>query len=192
MFPFSVFTAADRSPPLHHRLLLRVTPALGDNERAAGCTPDVKVDLEVLPRRQLQEIAKRVNIKANQKSVDIITQLQNEFSADTLVDLIHNANPSCGLELKASSEKFPAQMHNALQVTSSKTKLAQEADLVLSWEQLHGILLEEGTDGALEYVSACLERASSHESPRSAPRLFRHVPEPVSLLYFICGLDCQD
>ena len=53
--------------------------ALGEPTRASA---DFPADLSALTRRELQQLAKRMGVRANQKSVDMITQLHALVAAE--------------------------------------------------------------------------------------------------------------
>jgi hypothetical protein len=160
---------------------------LGDGKRAAESRSDGKVDLAALSRRQLQELAKRMGVKANQKSADIVAQLRElplESECDgMLIKDVCGGGDGCGEPEADGPPRQQAQ--DAWLATSSQDgregkEEAADVVLSLSWQQLQGTLLEHGTDAAMEYLSACLAEGHATSS-RSAPQLVDARPQRLHL-----------
>ncbi len=129
------------------------------------CSSHLDVDLQSLPRRHLQDIAKRRGIKANLKSTEIIAQLQHlelRYGKDAGAE-----DHSTAVGLDAPPPEACAAVSMDLN-EAAKTRVGDGHDSPsLTWQALHEMLHARGTDGAMDYLRACLAHACSRKPGRS-------------------------
>lgn len=118
-----------------------------------------------------------MGVKANQKSADIVAQLRElpleSESGGMLIKEVSDTGDGCG---EPEANGLPRQQ--AQDAWREGKEEAADVVLTLSWQQLQGTLLAQGTDAAMEYLSACLGHAASSGS---APPLVDARPQRLRL-----------